>query len=128
LKGFIDESLEGHWDRMRMEQVMVNLISNAVKYAPGSPVVVFAKRDGDRALITVQDFGPGIPADLLGKIFERFERLGQTRNVGGLGLGLYITRQIVTAHGGTIELRPSEIGSTFAIVLPLDSRLKDTEE
>lgn len=123
MKIYIDPQLEGYWDRLRLEQVISNLISNAIKYAPGAPIVVFAKRNDNKALITVQDFGPGIPENQRGKIFERFERLGQTRNVGGLGLGLYISRQIIVAHGGTLTLRGgSDNGSTFVISVPLDSR------
>jgi signal transduction histidine kinase len=85
--------------------------------------VIFAKRDEKSACITVQDFGPGNAEKERGKIFERYERLGQTRNVGGLGLGLYISKQIITAHGGELELKPGkDIGATFVIRLPLDSR------
>lgn len=124
LNKYVDESLEGVWDRMRIEQVLVNLIANACKYAKGSQIVIFAKRQNDKAIITVQDFGPGIPKDQRGKIFERFERLGQSKNVAGLGLGLYISKQIVIAHGGALELKPNEeIGATFMITLPIDSRI-----
>jgi len=123
VKLYVDEELDGYWDRNRLEQVLVNLISNAAKYAVGSSIVIFAKRDGAKALISVQDFGPGIPKQKRGKIFERFERLGQSRNISGLGLGLYISKQIVLAHGGTIHLKPGEEkGATFVVSLPIDSR------
>lgn len=123
LSSFIDEELEGYWDRVRLGQVLVNLISNALKYAPGSKIVVFAKQDGPYALISVQDYGPGIALEKRGKIFERFERLGQDRNVGGLGLGLYICKQIITAHGGRIEMKNSPgQGATFVFKIPLDAR------
>jgi signal transduction histidine kinase len=129
VKSYVDAKLEGYWDRSRLEQVMVNLLSNALKYAPGSPVVVFAKRDGDFAVVTVQDFGPGIPEHQRAKMFGRFERLGQNRNIGGLGLGLFISRQIILAHKGSLELKPgSSIGTTFMFRIPLDSRDKEKPE
>jgi PAS domain S-box-containing protein len=120
IKVFVDPELEGCWDRMRIEQILVNLISNAFKYAPGSSIVIYAKEDGPNAIFSVQDFGPGIPKENRGKIFERFERLGQSSNVAGLGLGLYISKQIALAHQGKIELKSGEeIGSHFLITLPL---------
>jgi PAS domain S-box-containing protein len=123
VKTFVDEDLQGYWDRTRLEQVLINIVSNALKYAPGSAIVVFAKQDEQSAVISIQDFGPGIPEKERSKIFGRFERLGQTRNVGGLGLGLYISRQIVTAHGGRLELKSSsDPGTTFIFTLPLDAR------
>jgi PAS domain S-box-containing protein len=124
VKTYIDEELVGEWDRTRIEQVIVNLISNAIKYAPGSQIVIFAKRDEDNAIISVQDFGPGIPKEMLGKIFQRFERLGQSTNISGLGLGLFICKQVIAAHSGTINLKSKdEQGATFEIVLPLHPRL-----
>jgi PAS domain S-box-containing protein len=120
---YIDETLEGYWDAPRIEQVFVNLLSNALKYAPGSKIVVFAKQQEQDAFITIQDFGPGIPEGARKKLFGRFERLGQTRSIGGLGLGLYISRQIVLGHGGEIAVKPGdEIGTTFMIKLPQDPR------
>ena len=113
------DHLEGSWDRLRMEQVLVNLLSNAVKYGGGRPVSVGIETGGDRIRITVADEGIGIAADDLGRIFSRFERAAPVQNYGGLGLGLYISRHIVEAHGGRIEVssQPGE-GSTFVIDLP----------
>jgi PAS domain S-box-containing protein len=115
-----EEHVEGRWDRLRMEQVLVNLLSNAVKYGAGRPVSVRVEMAGDRILIAVIDEGIGIAADDLERIFTRFERAAPVLNYGGLGLGLYISSQIVEAHGGRIEVssRPGE-GSTFVIDLPL---------
>ncbi len=109
----------GLWDRLRVSQVVTNLLSNAVKYGAGKPVdVEFGPRDGG-ARLAVRDRGIGIdPADQV-QIFERFERAVSSRNYGGLGLGLYIAKRLVEAHGGTIrvESRPGE-GSTFVVDLP----------
>lgn len=129
LKTYVDESLEGIWDRTRIEQVLVNLISNACKYAGGSKIIIFAKRQDNKAIISVQDYGPGIPKEKRAKIFERFERLGQPNNIAGLGLGLFISKKIVTAHGGKIELKPNdEIGVTFIITLPIDSSVSNVRD
>jgi PAS domain S-box-containing protein len=110
----------GEWDRLRLSQVVTNLLSNAVKYGAGKPVEVSYGSTATGAFVLVQDHGIGIaPADQR-QIFERFERAVSSRNYGGLGLGLYIVRRIVEAHGGTIrvESAPGE-GSTFLVELPL---------
>lgn len=110
----------GHWDRLRLDQVVTNLLSNAIKYGEGRPIDVSTVRDRDRARLVVQDHGVGIaPADRE-RIFERFERIRPAGDPGGLGLGLYITRQIVDLHGGAIHVEsvPGH-GSAFTIDLPL---------
>ncbi|HEX9052588.1 MAG TPA: ATP-binding protein [Anaeromyxobacter sp.] len=113
------EPVRGYWDRLRVSQVVTNLLANAVKYGAGKPVEVeFGPRDAGARLV-VRDHGIGIePADLP-QIFERFERAVSSRNYGGLGLGLYIVKRIVEAHGGSIsvESTPGE-GSAFAVHLP----------
>ena len=111
--------LLGRWDRSRLDQVLSNLLSNAVKYGAGTPVEVEVEGDEAEVRLTVRDHGIGIALDQQGRIFERFERAVSGRHFGGLGLGLYIVRQIVNAHGGEIrvESRPGE-GSTFTVVLP----------
>jgi signal transduction histidine kinase len=113
------EPVFGRWDRLRVEQVVTNLLSNALKYGAGRPVVVRVEEDGERARLTVKDHGIGIAEEDLGRIFERFERAVSDRHYGGLGLGLYITRQIVEAFGGTVRVSssPGE-GSTFTLELP----------
>lgn len=116
----LDRDLHGDYDRVRIEQVFINLLTNAAKYAPGKPLKIKLERSGDSATISVEDQGAGIsPADQR-RIFERFERVKDRDNVGGLGLGLYISRQIVEAHGGTIsvESKPG-VGSRFWVTLPL---------
>lgn len=115
----IDEDTRGHWDRMRLEQVALNLVSNALKYGRGAPVEVSLLREKAAVVLTVRDHGRGIaPADQA-RIFERFARLREHHAVHGFGLGLWITRQIVEAFGGTlrVESRPGE-GARFIAVLP----------
>jgi signal transduction histidine kinase len=109
----------GRWDRLRLEQVLENLLSNAFKYGAGQPVEVVVGGGEGRALLSVQDGGVGIAAADVERIFGRFERAAPTRNFGGLGLGLYIARQIVEAHGGSIRLESSPgQGTTFTVDLP----------
>lgn len=114
--------IQGCWDRLRVEQALVNLISNACKYAPGSPVEVSVEQVGDRVRLVVKDVGPGIAEDKLAHIFDRFERAAPADNYGGLGLGLFVTRQIAEAHGGSahVSSRLGE-GSVFTLELPLEA-------
>jgi PAS domain S-box-containing protein len=108
-------------DRARIEQALGHLLSNALRYGVGHPVDVRVEADGDLARLAVVDRGVGIdPADAE-RIFERFERAASWRNYGGLGLGLYLTRRIVEAHGGTVHAEGSRgAGATFVIELPKD--------
>jgi signal transduction histidine kinase len=110
----------GTWDRARIEQIITNLLTNAMKYGKGSPIEITVDADGATARLTVRDEGIGIPAEHLERIFERFERAVAPGRYGGMGLGLYISRQIVAAHGGTISVtsRPGA-GATFTVLLPL---------
>ncbi len=109
-------------DRDRLEQVLGNLLENAVKYSPdGSDVTVTVEDKSDVLITAVCDRGIGIPADELGQVFERFHRGRQvsSTNYGGLGLGLYITKQIIERHGGTIWVESKEgQGTTFYFSLP----------
>ncbi len=111
----------GDWDASRMEQVLINLLSNAHQVRRGRPHS--RRRARARALarvLVVRDHGMGIAEADQARIFERFERAVSVRNFGGLGLGLYIVRWIVTSHGGTIrvESKPGA-GATFIVELPL---------
>jgi signal transduction histidine kinase len=111
--------VEGVWDRLRLEQVLMNLLSNAVKYAPGTEVSVSLRSEGTEAILSVCDRGPGVPTEDLVRIFDRFARAGEGRGQGGLGLGLYVTRQIIEAHGGRVDAQPlPEGGICFEIRLP----------
>jgi signal transduction histidine kinase len=109
-------------DRDRLEQVLGNLLENAVKYSPeGSDISVAVDDRGDHVVTAVSDRGMGIPADELGQVFERFHRGRHvsSTNYGGLGLGLYITKQIVERHGGQIWVESREgQGTTFYFSLP----------
>ncbi len=114
------EGCTGIWDRMRLEQIATNLLSNALKYGAGKPVQLRLQEEGPAAVVlSVRDAGVGMEPSVLDRIFGRFERGHSGRNYPGLGLGLYITRQIVTALEGTIsvESAPGE-GSVFRVVLP----------
>jgi signal transduction histidine kinase len=112
----------GLWDPGRLDQVLTNLLSNAIKYAPGASIEVSVARRGGHAVLTVRDHGPGLPRELEGREFDRFGRASTSRSIGGLGLGLYIVKTIVTAHGGRIaaESNPGA-GSRFEVELPLDA-------
>jgi signal transduction histidine kinase len=118
----IEDGVTASLDRGRIEQVIVNLISNALKYAPESLLKVEMKKTGETAQIEVADSGPGIEPDQQGRIFERFGRATSSRNITGLGLGLFISQQIIEAHGGKIRVQ-SELGkgTKFIIHLPLKS-------
>ncbi len=113
-------ALEGSWDRLKLDQVLTNLVSNAVRYGGQGPVSVELGRDAAEAVVVVEDHGIGIAAEDLSRVFERYHKGTNSRAHGGLGLGLYITRRIVEAHGGTIavESRLGE-GSVFTVRLPL---------
>jgi two-component system OmpR family sensor kinase len=115
-----DPAVAGRWDRLRLEQVVSNLLRNAINYGRARPIQVTAGREGDEARIVVQDQGIGIAPEQLDRIFGRFERAVPSRNYGGMGLGLYIARRIVDAHGGRISVAstPGE-GATFTVHLPL---------
>jgi signal transduction histidine kinase len=106
------------WDRMRIEQVLTNLLSNAMKFGAGSPIDVRAVATDDDVEITVRDFGIGISKEDQERIFGRFERAVPTRNFGGLGLGLYISAQIVRSHQGSLRVE-SEPGTGAAFIMRL---------
>jgi signal transduction histidine kinase len=116
----LSEGVVGRWDRSRLDQVVTNLLHNAIKYGPGKPVRISLASDGATATLTVEDEGIGIPEAAQPRIFARFERAVSPRQYGGLGVGLFIVDQIVKAHDGRIEVRsePGK-GATFVVRLPL---------
>ncbi|WP_207427450.1 ATP-binding protein [Pedobacter sp. SYSU D00535] len=119
-----EELVECFGDRQRTEQVLINLVTNAVKYSPGKDKVIVSveKRDGE-VICSVQDFGLGVPPEKQEKLFKRFYRVGDEaqHNISGLGLGLYISAEIIHRQQGHIWLKstPGE-GSTFSFSLPLE--------
>lgn len=121
LEGATDQIIHG--DKDRIGQAIVNLLTNAVKYSPQADTIqVTAATDGERVTLSVQDFGPGISADQLPHVFERFYRAPEKQNgaVPGLGLGLYIASEIIQRHGGTIGVESAiGQGATFSFSLPV---------
>ncbi len=109
----------GQWDRRRMEQVVLNLVSNAIKYGDGKPVDVVVRGSTDDVCISVTDQGIGIAPTDLERIFHPFERAAPVQHFPGLGLGLYIARRIVEAHGGSLRVSSDEAsGTAFTVVVP----------
>ena len=114
------ERLHGNWDRARLEQVLANLVSNAVRYAPaGSEIRVAGGRRGAEVVLSVADEGPGIAEADVQRLFRQFSRLRRDSVVPGMGLGLYLSRVIAEAHGGRLWVE-SQVGagSTFYLALP----------
>ncbi|MEO7522773.1 MAG: HAMP domain-containing sensor histidine kinase [Ferruginibacter sp.] len=109
-------------DRDRLQQVLINLLSNAIKYSPkADKILVTIKENTDTVQVSVQDFGVGMPAKHLDKIFERYYRIaGHAVHFQGLGIGLYISKNIIERHGGKmrVESEPGK-GSIFYFTLPL---------
>jgi signal transduction histidine kinase len=118
-----DRPVIGRWDRMRLEQIVTNLVSNAIKYGENEPIEITVEAATNTGQLSVRDHGIGIAEADQARIFERFERLVSGKHAGGFGLGLWIVRQIVEAMGGTIRVN-SQIGAgtTFVVELPLRQR------
>jgi len=109
----------GKVDRLSLEQVLTNLLTNAMKYAPGKPLELEVRQEAQQALVSVKDHGPGIARETLERIFHRFERASGRHHRESLGLGLYIARQIARAHGGELVVE-SHLGqgTRFTLRLP----------
>jgi signal transduction histidine kinase len=120
LESSVASGVRGHWDEIALEQVLTNLISNAIKYGAGAPIRVSLTRMGSHAVFEVEDHGIGISEADQARIFEKFERAVLRRTQGGFGVGLWITRQIVEALGGRIDVESrTGAGSNFRVVLPI---------
>ena len=119
----------GQWDRFRLDEAFSNIISNAIKYGAGHPIDIQLQASDENAALVVEDHGIGIAPDDLSRIFGRFERTVASKNYGGLGLGLYIARQIIEQHRGSIraENRPCG-GARFVIKVPLVSSTETFKE
>ncbi len=118
-----DEPALINGDELRLEQAIQNLIQNAIKYSPrGGEIEVRVERNGAHASVAIADPGIGIPAEALPQLFHRFYRAPNidSQHISGLGVGLYVVKEIVELHGGTIEVRSEEgTGSTFTLTMPL---------
>lgn len=111
--------MTGVWDRMRMEQIFGNLLSNAIRYGASKPLEVKLGGDAQQIELSVKDHGIGIPEAEHERIFQRFERAGKTRSSGGFGIGLWTVRQSCLALGGHVAVQSSPgVGSEFIVVLP----------
>ena len=121
---FCEDSF-GYWDRFRIEQVVTNLLTNAIRYGAGKPILVQVQFALNKTLIIVRDNGRGIASENQDRIFQRYERAGSKTDISGLGLGLYIVSQILEAHRGSIQVK-SELGhgATFTVELPLSERIE----
>jgi signal transduction histidine kinase len=117
----VEREILGRWDALRIEQVVTNLVANALKYGANAPVEISVQRRGDTAVIAVRDHGIGIAPENTARIFERFERAVSSRDYAGVGIGLFVARQIVEAHGGSIRVESAlAMGSTFVVELPIE--------
>jgi signal transduction histidine kinase/Na+/proline symporter len=115
----VADGVVGEWDPMRVEQVVTNLLTNAMKYAPGCPIEVTVEGDDRTARLVVRDRGPGIGVEDQERIFRPFERAVSYLHVSGFGLGLYIVREVVAAHGGTVRVESARgEGCAFLVELP----------
>ncbi|WP_207869052.1 hybrid sensor histidine kinase/response regulator [Pseudomonas sp. 51_B] len=123
------EALQGEWDEFRIEQVLANLLSNALRYGNRKPVRVRVFEQAGLAWVQVQDQGIGISAVNQQRIFQQFERVASQQSSAGLGLGLYISEQIVHAHGGRIQVQSEEgKGATFTLQLPLAGEIEQNDQ
>jgi PAS domain S-box-containing protein len=124
-----EEVVSGRWDRLRIDQVISNLVGNAVKYGQNKPVEVDLRMENEYAVLGIADHGIGIDEVHQKKIFQRFERAVATRDFGGFGLGLWITQQIVEESGGSIEVHSTPgLGSMFTVRLPMNTEEAPAED
>lgn len=120
------ERIDGYWDPSGIDQVLTNLVSNALKYSPDGVVSIQVEEDGDNARLSVTDDGIGISAEQQTDLFKPFARgLTVQHGIGGTGLGLYISKRLIEQHGGTIELESTPgIGTTITVIIPRISPIR----
>ncbi|WP_242371095.1 MEDS domain-containing protein [Anaeromyxobacter sp. SG26] len=112
----------GRWDRLRLEQVLTNLLANAARHAGGGPVELSIAASAAGPVVSVRDHGPGVPPEARTRVFARYAQLEGGRRLGGVGVGLWVVRRIVEAHGGRVEIRDTPGGgATFLVTLPWDA-------
>jgi signal transduction histidine kinase len=123
------EPVEGTWDRLRLQQIVANLVSNAIRYGAGKPIDVTLRADARQATLEVRDHGIGIAPEDQQRVFQRFERAAQRRLTGGFGIGLWIVRENCLAMGGSVELEsaPGQ-GSRFTVRLPRERTTRTGHE
>jgi signal transduction histidine kinase len=123
LTSYIAPGVVGHWDGDRLAQVVSNLLDNALKFGSGKPIQVSLRAEGDQAVLEVRDEGIGVAPEHTATLFDPFVRAVSPRSFGGLGLGLFMCKAIVDAHGGSIDIasQPGE-GSAFTVRLPRNVR------
>lgn len=120
----IDEDVDGYWDEFRVEQIIINLMTNAIRYGKGKPIQVSLKSDSEEAVLKVIDQGIGISEQDQQKVFDAFERGNDNGVKTGLGLGLYICKKLAEAHAGEIFVSSQkDVGSTFTLRLPIKSEV-----
>ncbi len=114
------DPVTGRWDPVRIDQIVTALLSNALKFGAGAPVIVRVAADGDRAILDVRDHGIGISADTAARLFDKFAaHAGDGLTATGLGVGLYVARELARAHGGDVVVEPPpDPGARFRVVLP----------
>jgi signal transduction histidine kinase len=120
-------TLMGRWDANTIDQIITNLVSNAIKYGREHPVEIAAAKEGGSARVVVRDHGIGIAVEDQKRIFGRFERAVSSRNYGGFGLGLWIAQRGAESMGGRISVvsTPGE-GAAFTLVLPIERKVEET--
>jgi signal transduction histidine kinase len=127
-----DHEVEIYADKIRLRQVMINLINNSIKFTEKGRVAIRVTREENNVRISVKDTGIGIPMDLLESVFQEFTQVDTTttRKVGGTGLGLPISRRLIQMHGGRLWAESTGVdgeGSTFNVILPIEARITEEE-
>ena len=117
----IEDQVNGYLDKLKLGQVITNLLSNALKYGSGNTVEIGLEKKNGKAILEIKDHGIGMTPDNIKNLFQPYSRFAEESSITGLGLGLYISEQIIQAHGGQITVESSlGVGSLFRVELPLE--------